>query len=59
MRYELTIKLLVDTPVDEDRVARQVESLFAFGTASEAFAEALKLDEAPHFVGVNVSANPL
>jgi hypothetical protein len=58
MQYELTIKLLVKTPVDEDRLARQVESLFAFGTVSESFADALKLNEDPHFVGVNISAKP-
>ena len=56
MQYELTIKLLVETPFDEDRVARPVESLFAFGTVSESFAEGLKLDEDPHFLSVAVLA---
>ena len=58
MQYELTIKLRVETSVDEARVARQVESLFACGTASEAFAEALKLNEDPRFVGMEVLASP-
>jgi hypothetical protein len=56
MQHELTIRLLVETPLDNDRVARQVESLFAFGTVSESVAEALKLDAAPHFLSVAVSA---
>jgi hypothetical protein len=56
MQYELTVKLLVETPLDEDRVTRQVESLFAFGTVSESVAEALKLDVAPHFLSVAVLA---
>jgi len=58
MQYELTVKLLIETPVDEDRVMRQVESLFAFGTVSESFAEALKLDADPHFLSVAVLATP-
>ena len=56
MQHELTIRLLVETPFDEDRVARQVESLFAFGTVSESVAEALKLDSDPHFLSVTVLA---
>jgi hypothetical protein len=56
MQYELTIKLLVETPFDEDRVMRQVESLFAFGTVLESVAEALKLDVNPHFLNVAVLA---
>lgn len=56
MQYELTVKLLLETPVDEDRVTRQVQSLFAFGTVLESIAEALKLEADPHFVSVAVSA---
>jgi len=55
MEYELTVKLLIETPVDEDRVMRQVESLFAVGTVMESFADALKLDVDPHFLSVAVS----
>ena len=54
MQYELTVQLLVETPFDEDRVMRQVESLFAFGTVLESVAEALKLDLNPHFLSVAV-----
>jgi hypothetical protein len=54
MRYELTIKLLLETPVNQDRVIRQVESCFAFGTVSESVADALKLDVDPRFLGVTV-----
>jgi len=56
MQYELTVKLLLDTPVDEERVTRQVESLFAFGTVLESVAEALKLDADPHLLSVAVLA---
>ncbi len=56
MQYELTVRLLIETPVEEDRVMRQVESLFAFGTVLESVAEALKLDVDPHFLSVAVVA---
>ncbi len=56
MQYELTIKLLLESPIDQDRVIRQVESCFAFGTVLESLTEALKLDVAPHFLGVAVLA---
>ena len=56
MHYELTLKLLVETPFEEDRVMRQVESLFAFGTVLESMAEALNLDADPHFLSVAVLA---
>ncbi len=56
MQYEVTIRLLVKTPNDEDRVARQVEALFECGMVSESFAEGLKLCKNPHFLGVAVSA---
>jgi hypothetical protein len=56
MQYELTVKLLIKTPFDEDQVTRQVESLFAVGTVMESFADALKLDTDPHFLSAAVSA---
>ncbi len=56
MQYELTIKLSLATPVDKDRLIRQVESCFASGTVLESVAEALKLDEDPHFLSVAVLA---
>lgn len=56
MQYEVTVKLLIETPVDEDRLTRQVESLFAVGTITESFADALKLNADPHFLSVAVLA---
>ena len=56
MQYEVTVKLLIETPFDEDRLTRQVESLFAVGTVMESFADALKLDADPHFLSVAVLA---
>ncbi len=56
MQYEVTVKLLIETPFDENRVMRQVESLFAVGTVLESVAEALRLDTDPHFLNVAVLA---
>ena len=56
MQYEVTIKMLLETSVDQDRVIRQVESCFAFGTVLESVAEALKLDVDPQFLGAAVLA---
>ncbi len=56
MQYEVTVKLLIETPVDEGRLTRQVESFFAVGTVMESFADALKLDADPHFLNVAVLA---
>jgi hypothetical protein len=54
MQYEVTIKLLIKTCVDEDRLMHQIESLFAIGTVRESFSDALKLDVDPHFLNVAV-----
>jgi len=56
MQYEVTIKLLIKTCVDEDRLMHQIESLFAVGTVRESFSDALKLDVDPHFLNVAVLA---
>jgi hypothetical protein len=56
MQYEVTIKLLIKTCVDEDRLMHQIESLFGVGTVTESFSDALKLDVAPHFLNVTVLA---
>ena len=56
MQYEVTVKLLIETPVEEGRLTRQVESLFAVGTVMGSFADALKLDADPHFLSVVVLA---
>ncbi len=56
MQYEVTVKLLIETPIDEDRLMRQVESLFAVGTIMGSFADALKLNADPHFLSVAVLA---
>ena len=58
MQYELSIELLLESPVERDRLIRQVESCFAFGTVLESIAEALKLDVDPQFLGVTVLATP-
>ena len=54
MRYELTIKILIDSPFDKERVARQMESLFEFGTFRESIVDGLKLDEDPRLSSVSI-----
>ena len=54
MQYELTLKVLIDTPFDKERVARQVESLFEFGTIGESIVDGLGLDETPRLSSVSI-----
>ncbi len=55
MQYELTIKILINSPFGKERIARQMESLFEFGTISESVVDGLGLDETPRLSGVNVT----
>ena len=54
MKYEVTARMTLKSSCDADRVAKQTESVFDFGTVSEAIAEGLKLGEDPHLVEVSV-----
>ncbi len=54
MRYELTLKIVIKSPHDEDRVAHQIESLFEFGTIGESIADGLKLNECPRLSSVSI-----
>jgi hypothetical protein len=54
MQYELTLKMLIDTPFDKERVVHQVESLFEFGTISESVVDALGLEETPRLSSVMI-----
>ena len=54
MKREVILRLLVDSPVDEDRLLDQIEAVFEFGTIREAIAEGLKLDVDPSLVSVQV-----
>ena len=54
MRYEVTIKIVIKTPRDKERVAHQVESLFEFGTIGESIVDGLKLNETPRLSSVSV-----
>ncbi len=47
MQYELTLKIVIKTPRDKERVAHQIESLFEFGTIGESIVDGLKLNETP------------
>jgi hypothetical protein len=54
MQYEVTLKILLDSPCKKERVTHQVESLFEFGTIRESFVDALGLDETPRLSRVSV-----
>jgi hypothetical protein len=54
MQREVIIRLLVDSRSDDDRLARQVESVWEGGTAREALAEGLKLNHDPSLLSVQV-----
>ncbi len=54
MRYEVTLRILIDSPCDKERVARQMESPFEFGTIRESIVDGLKLDEDPRLSSVSI-----
>jgi len=54
MRYVVTLTMTLVSPNDEDRVHRQVVSLFEFGTIKESFADALRLNNDPRLIDVTV-----
>lgn len=55
MQYELTLKILVESPFDEERVASQSESVCEFGTVMEALADGLKLERNPRLLNVKIA----
>ncbi len=54
MQYELTLKIVIKTPRDKERVAHQIESLFEFGTIGESIVDGLGLDETPRLSSVSI-----
>ena len=54
MRYEITVTIQLDSRRDRDRVAKQFESLFEFGTIRESIAEGLQLRNDPRLLAVAV-----
>jgi hypothetical protein len=54
MQYELTLKIVIDTPHGKERVAHQIESLFEFGTIGESIVDGLKLNESPRLSSVSI-----
>jgi hypothetical protein len=58
MQYELTLKIAIQSPYGADRVARQMESVFEFGTVKEAIAEGLRLLPDPRLVDVAIQTLP-
>ncbi len=56
MQYEVTLKILINTRFDKERIARQVKSLFEFGTIGESVVDALELNETPRLSGVSVES---
>jgi hypothetical protein len=54
MQYELTITLRLESDSSQDRVTKQLTSLFDFGTVKESIVDGLQLLEDPRFVGLSV-----
>ncbi|SPE59923.1 hypothetical protein SBV1_3580010 [Verrucomicrobia bacterium] len=54
MCYELNITVEVESDHAPDRVAKQMESLFEFGTIKESIADGLQLLDDPHLLAVAV-----
>ena len=54
MRYEVTLKILIRSRSEGECVARQIESLFDFGTIRESIVDALSLNEDPRLSSVDV-----
>ena len=54
MRYEITVTIQLHSRRDRDRVAKQFESLFEFGTIRESIAEGLQLRNDPRLLAVAV-----
>lgn len=58
MRRELVVVLLVDSRLDDDRLARQFEAVYEGGTAAEALGEGMGIAN-PSLVSVEVRQPPL
>lgn len=54
MRHEVTITLRLKSSSNQDRVAKQLASLFDFGTVKESIVDGLSLLEDPHLVDISV-----
>jgi len=57
MQYELTITLRLDSDSTQDRLAKQVDSLFEYGTIKESIVDGLQLLEDPRLVDISVRGN--
>lgn len=57
MNYELTIKIQLESAHNEERVIKQFESLFEFGTIKESIAVALQLGNDPRLTAIAVQPN--
>ena len=54
MKYEVTLRMIFKSSNDADHIAKQIESVFEFGTVSEAIVDGLKLNETPHLADASV-----
>lgn len=57
MRRELVVVLLVDSRLDDDRLARQFEAVYEGGTAAEALGEGMRIAN-PRLISVEVRQPP-
>jgi hypothetical protein len=54
MRHQLTVTLQIESRCSQDRITKQFESLFEFGTIKESIAEGLQLQNDPRLLAVDV-----
>ena len=54
MQYELTITLSLESNSNQDRVSKQLASLFDFGTVKESIVDGLQLLNDPRLVRISV-----
>jgi hypothetical protein len=52
MQRELIIRLLVDSRLDDEELARQFESVYESGTAADALGEGMRLPKNPRLLAV-------
>ncbi len=58
MRYQATLTLSIKSRFEQNRVDRQIRSLFESGTVTESLAVGLQLNDAPRLMDVVVERLP-
>ncbi len=55
MNYQVTIKLMMESPNDAEQIAKRLRAILEFGTIREAIGDALDLPNDHHPIDVAVS----